>query len=806
MSSSNTSMLEGDRNPKGDSNPGPSAHRKTNYDSDASSAMMSMDELVTEPDASEKLSDATNMSRPTIGSGGPSNTSSQRQESSSGIPSASHALPPVQKESTSTAQPQAAGIVTSPGTQSTFSPVDSPVNPRFNPNYPAATFNMAQLIQEMAKPGDFGFERSHTTKRGSQNVNLSTTAAPDHARQDPTNPFIIPPTPAYPTAASTSNTSSFTSNSTRIPGRQPSNTSSPKPYTQQPEPAVPTSNNEAQSSSRAQAARRLTEEDLNARMDEAFDIAPPPLPPRPQNIATTSTNNNTNTTNVANTPSSPGRRQSRIVDHGPNRLTILPDDFDDYDFSVDPDTHANDTGRGIYNPYITNRVPTPPWERRSNRTGETPATHMDEDNVPASLIDWDAAIGAYYPPPQLRQARPQTPGQNWAPPARSVTPGNATTRHYSVDDDRLLVIQLAEEQRRMLMDQAVALYLEQTPNPLDDCSYDNLVRHGLVAQDILDMIEQFDTTALEAAAVSPIPTPAPNSPPTRTAHSRSDSPFPGQASGNGKGAQLDDDGDNFGPLFTTNVNQIDPSAQSLVAASQSPISVFIQTPATTQAQAQASSTPRPPTVTSNCGICFETFQVVAAPREAANLSAFASNAGKGKAVAPAPDSNAASEYGVLLPCANSHGFCIDCLTQYIKSKLHSGISLEGRGFPIGCPGCNAKNSRWEVDDDMAERVLDEETLEFWRRQKLLLSLPGVIYCPNDRCSELLAPPEDLVPDMPTSAQCPSCTCSLCFQCGALWHPDLTCKENEALKEHEDKDIYIMAKKQNWRRCLKYPLF
>lgn len=164
-----------------------------------------------------------------------------------------------------------------------------------------------------------------------------------------------------------------------------------------------------------------------------------------------------------------------------------------------------------------------------------------------------------------------------------------------------------------------------------------------------------------------------------------------------------------------------------MAASQSPISVFIQTPATTQAQ--ASSTPRPPTVTSNCGICFETFQVVAAPREAANLSAFASNAGKGKAVAAVPDSNAASEYGVLLPCSNSHGFCIDCLTQYIKSKLHSGISLEGKGFPIGCPGCNAKNSGWEVDDDMAERVLDEETLEFWRRQKLLLSLPGVV-CSN----------------------------------------------------------------------------
>ncbi|KAG8983595.1 hypothetical protein FRB90_005885 [Tulasnella sp. 427] len=32
--------------------------------------------------------------------------------------------------------------------------------------------------------------------------------------------------------------------------------------------------------------------------------------------------------------------------------------------------------------------------------------------------------------------------------------------------------------------------------------------------------------------------------------------------------------------------------------------------------------------------------------------------------------------------------------------------------------------------------------------------------------------------------------------------DLTCKENEALKEHEDKEIYIMAKKQQWRRCPK----
>lgn len=72
---------------------------------------------------------------------------------------------------------------------------------------------------------------------------------------------------------------------------------------------------------------------------------------------------------------------------------------------------------------------------------------MDEDNVPASLIDRDAALRAYNPVPQPRQARPQTPGQNWAPPARSVTPGNAATRHYFFDDDRVLVIQLAEEQR-----------------------------------------------------------------------------------------------------------------------------------------------------------------------------------------------------------------------------------------------------------------------------------------------------------------------------------------------------------------------
>ncbi|KIO18125.1 hypothetical protein M407DRAFT_32204 [Tulasnella calospora MUT 4182] len=774
-------------------------------DSDAASSVVSLDELITEPNASGASLNATytGSSASHTEPEGSSSTAQRRQNSSSGVSSSSRSLPSIPTVSTSINQPQPPESVASPsGTQSVFSPVDTPVNPRFNPNYFAPTSKNSQLFRDMSRPGDLVFGPSQGEPAGSQNVNNSNKPFTKNLEQDNTNPFMDPPTPAYPNIPSTSNA--------WTPDPLTSTAFQQKIRTPEPQRApIQNLNGNTQFSSRPRATKKLTEEDLNARLDEEDDEPigsthshPPTTRHTPIPNATPSTNNNASRTNSANTRSSPSRHQSRIVDHG-NRLTILPEGFDDYDFTINPDTRDNDAERGIYNPYTMNRQATPPWERRGSGYGvaSNSQTDLDYDNVPPSLIDYDAALRIYDPQPQPRQqTRPQTPLQSSANPVRSCTP--VGTRPYTVDDDRLFAIQLAEEQKGMIMNQAVAMYLDRTLTPLDDCSFDNLVAHGLVDREVLELIEQLDTTALEAVAViSSVPPPAPDSPlPTKRTDSPLGIPLPDPGNGKGKNTQADDDDATSNPLFSTNINRSDSTAQPFSAGSQSSINVFIQAPVAISAQ--KSPSPKPPAVTSHCGICFETFQVVDAPREAANLAIYASNAGKGKAVATVTDSSVTSEYGVILTCSKRHGFCIDCLTQYIKSKLQDGIPLEGKGFPVRCPGCDFKNSRWEADDELAESVLDEETLEFWRRQKLLLSLPGMIYCPNSRCSELLAPPEDLAPDMPTAAECPSCTCSLCFQCGSLWHPDLTCKENEAFKEHEDKEIYIMSKKQHWRRCPK----
>ncbi|KAG8892494.1 hypothetical protein FRC00_011976, partial [Tulasnella sp. 408] len=505
-----------------------------------------------------------------------------------------------------------------------------------------------------------------------------------------------------------------------------------KTRTPEPEKAtVQTLDSNTQSSSRPRATKKLTAEDLNARLDEEDDEpfgTTQYQPPTTRNThiphAIPSINTNASRTNSANSPSSPTRRQPRIVDHG-NRLTIFPEQFDDFDFTINPN---DDADRGIYNPYTMNRQETPPWERRgSGPANAASRTDMDYNNVPASLIDYDAALRIFDPQPQQQQRnRARTPLRSSPQPARSRTPASAGPLNHSIDDDRLLAIQLAEAQKGMIMDQAVAMYLEQTVDPLDDCSFDNLVANGLVNREILELIEQLDTTALEAvASIPPVQVPASDSP---LPAPRTDSPLPipsaEPANGKGKSTQADDDDATFAPLFSTNINRSNSMVQPVPTSSQNSINVFIQAPATTT-PAQKSPSPIPRAVTSNCGICFESFQVVAAPREAANLAMYASNAGKGKAVAAVTDSSAASEYGVFLDCSKRHGFCIDCLTQYIKSKLQDGIPLEGKGFPMRCPGCNLKNSQWEADDDLAERVLDEETLEFWRRQKLLLSLPGM---------------------------------------------------------------------------------
>ena len=102
-----------------------------------------------------------------------------------------------------------------------------------------------------------------------------------------------------------------------------------------------------------------------------------------------------------------------------------------------------------------------------------------------------------------------------------------------------------------------------------------------------------------------------------------------------------------------------------------------------------------------CDICFEPFQATHTPVRAA-LTA---------------NSSAKLPFGLRLPCPEQHPFCISCLAEYIKGKLDpSGtgdLNTNTLVFPIRCPGCPI--TLWEIgiQDDLAERVLDADSMSVW---------------------------------------------------------------------------------------------
>ena len=172
-----------------------------------------------------------------------------------------------------------------------------------------------------------------------------------------------------------------------------------------------------------------------------------------------------------------------------------------------------------------------------------------------------------------------------------------------------------------------------------------------------------------------------------------------------------------------------------------------------------------------CDICFEPFQVTHSPISAA-LTA---------------NSSAKLPFGLRLPCPGQHPYCISCLAQYIKGKLDpSGtgdMSTHIIVFPIRCPGCPIAHWITGIQDDVAEKVLDQDFMAIWVRpapercygcadadsaqhhRRLLDSLPRQ-FCPNPKCSVLVQIDEDT--DDPR-AQCPACFQWVCVYCKAMWH-------------------------------------
>ncbi|KAG8849399.1 hypothetical protein FRB96_000841 [Tulasnella sp. 330] len=194
-----------------------------------------------------------------------------------------------------------------------------------------------------------------------------------------------------------------------------------------------------------------------------------------------------------------------------------------------------------------------------------------------------------------------------------------------------------------------------------------------------------------------------------------------------------------------------------------------------------SPVPKPTTGILKCGICHEAFLQTRNPLKASQT----------------PNSSSRVTFGQVFPCPGRHGYCIDCTTNYIRSKLEDGGS-DRIVFPIRCPECSPLV--WQMDDETATSVLSPDLLDMWHHQKLLESLPK-FWCPSGRCSELIATDDELEG---VQAACPSCQTQICVACRSIWHNNLTCEEYQDMPEGErmpeDLAVLELARAEKWRRC------
>ncbi|KZP22010.1 hypothetical protein FIBSPDRAFT_787821 [Athelia psychrophila] len=203
----------------------------------------------------------------------------------------------------------------------------------------------------------------------------------------------------------------------------------------------------------------------------------------------------------------------------------------------------------------------------------------------------------------------------------------------------------------------------------------------------------------------------------------------------------------------------------------------------------ASATPYP-----SCGICGDIFQDTYSPMSAAQTA----------------NSPKHLSFGLRLPCPGEHPYCVDCISQYISSKLDpdgNGGAKDGRVvFPIRCPECPVDKWTEGIPDTVATKVLAKDILDLWHYQKLLDSLPRY-YCPNKSCSALVQVDESATDPQAT---CPLCSMIMCVPCKVQWHDGYTCEGYQALpaedRSAEDLLLLRLAKKEKWRRCNKCKRF
>lgn len=102
-----------------------------------------------------------------------------------------------------------------------------------------------------------------------------------------------------------------------------------------------------------------------------------------------------------------------------------------------------------------------------------------------------------------------------------------------------------------------------------------------------------------------------------------------------------------------------------------------------------------------CGICGDIFQDTYSPI-AATIT---------------PNSSKRLPFGLRLPCPGRHPYCVNCLSQYIMSKLdpdgNGGAKDRIVAFPIRCPECPVNHWVEGIPDTVATKVLAKDAIELW---------------------------------------------------------------------------------------------
>ncbi|XP_061361269.1 E3 ubiquitin-protein ligase RSL1-like [Gastrolobium bilobum] len=140
----------------------------------------------------------------------------------------------------------------------------------------------------------------------------------------------------------------------------------------------------------------------------------------------------------------------------------------------------------------------------------------------------------------------------------------------------------------------------------------------------------------------------------------------------------------------------------------------------------------------------------------------------------------------------THFYCTRCTVKYIVSKLQDNI------VNLVCPEsgcCGVLNPYY------CKPILPNNVLEWWEKALTESMIPekAKFYCPFNDCSALLFN-DCLKGVVIRDTTCPHCKRSVCVQCKAPWHPELSCEKFQRMKDRNDDLLRDLAKRRNWRRC------